>query len=132
MRPATIAEVARRLFDVPAQPLWKPLGEFLDEFYEPESDNAAMLIEEPCAEIPHTYLAYLAAAAEHLSSLYRLSAPDWVTKPAYFLDQAFYDCDLGPRVETMLIAESPISFRRRFIFTEAEPLRRKRGPAPVA
>jgi hypothetical protein len=38
----------------------------------------------------------------------------------------------GPIIEglkALLIAESPIAFRRHLIFTEAEPLRRARMPA---
>ncbi len=31
-------------------------------------------------------------------------------------------------MKALLIAESPVAFRRRLIFTEAEPLRRARMP----
>lgn len=131
MRPTSIAEVAKRLEESPRTPLFKPLGEFLDAFYEPNADRASMLSQEPCADIPPSHLAYLSAAVEHLCSLYALPPPSWVSRPEYFLDTAYYPEKLGPKLEAILIAESPTSFRRRFIFTEAEPLRRKAGPRPI-
>jgi hypothetical protein len=127
-QPNSIAAVAKRLEQSPGTPLSKPLGEFLDAFYGPVDDRAAMIREEPCAAIPRPLLAYLSATVEHLCCLYGLSPPDWVSRPEYFLDSAFYAETLGPTLEAILIAESPTSFRRRFIFTEAEPLRRKYGP----
>ncbi len=130
MRPNSIAEVAKRLEAAPRTPIWKPLAEFLDAFYESVGDRAAMLSEEPDAAIPRPPLAYLAATTEHLCSLYGLEPPSWVSRPQYFLDAAYYAQTLGPKLEAILIAESPTSFRRRFIFTEAEPLRRKAGPRP--
>lgn len=129
IRPASLREVAERQVEAPRTPLSKPLGEFLDGFYEPDADRPAMLAEEPAvANLPVETAAYLAATAEHLSLIYRLAPPAWVAKPAYFLDQAFWPDPPGRAAEAMWLAESPIAFRRRFIFTEAQPLRRKQGP----
>ena len=52
--------------------------------------------------------------------------PAWTEHPARFLARPWF---LGPeRMKGFLLAESPSAFRRRFIFTEAEPLRRARMP----
>lgn len=128
MRPASIKEVALRRAMRPDQPLWKPLGEFLDAFYEAEEGRADMLRDEPDAAIDRRELAYLAAAAEHLSDLYEFAPPVWVERPVYFLPTAYWPDRLGRAFEAICIAESPTSFRRRFIFTEGRPLRRKAGP----
>jgi hypothetical protein len=37
--------------------------------------------------------------------------------------------DVGKGLSGLLLVESPIAFRRRRIFTEAEPLRRARMPS---
>ena len=132
MRPDSIAAVATRLEESPATPLSKHLSEFLDVFYESVDDRVAMLSEEPSAAIPRPLLAYLSATVEHLCSLNALPPPAWVSRPQYFLESACYAETLGPKLEAILIAESPTSFRRRFIFTEVEPLRRKNGPRPGA
>ena len=57
--------------------------------------------------------------------------PLWLSLDA-FLD-GFYEPD-APRsdmLEAVCLAESPTAFRRRFIFTEGRPLRRKGGPQAV-
>ena len=47
-RPRTLDEVAAYRHSVPECPFYKPVCEFLDEFYEAaHSDRAAMLVEEP-------------------------------------------------------------------------------------
>lgn len=131
-RPTSLAEVALRRSRDPARPLAKPLGEFLDAFYEPQAAAAAMLAKEPDALIARDEAAYLAAVAEHLSGLYGFPAPSWVNTPRYFLDVASWPDSLGRSSETIHFAESPVAFRRRFIFTEGWPLRRKHGPHPAA
>ncbi len=128
IRPGTLAAVAARRAERPDEPLWKPLGEFLDDFYEGGEDREGRLAQEPAVSITREEAAFLAAAAEYLSGLYGLPAPKWVGKPAYFLDVAYWPENRGRAMETICLAESPTSFRRRFIFTEGRPLRRKHGP----
>jgi hypothetical protein len=76
--------------------------------------------------------AYLAAAAEHLSLKYKLPVPPWVHEPRRFLREAHF---AGPDgMKSMLLAESPLAFRRRMIFVGFDPLgrpsRRGRRPQP--
>jgi len=124
-RRAAIAPVAAELAARPALPVWNSI----DAFYAAEPrGKAAMLVREPGGEGPREERAYRAACAEHLSITCRLAPPPWVEKPCYVLDAAVYPQNLGRAFETICIAESPISFRRRFIFAQAQPLRRKGGP----
>lgn len=127
MRPRSLWEVAERRAEL-GRPLWLSLDAFLDDFYETGAPRAAMLAGEPTAPLAAEEAAYLAGVADHLSNLYGLPRPEWTAKPAYFLSAAYYPENLGPAFEAICLAESPTAFRRRFIFTEGQPLRRKGGP----
>ena len=130
MRPGSLAEVARRRVES-GRPLWLALDAFLDAFYEPDASREVMLAEEPSPGLSVQEGAYLAGVADYLCDIYRLPHPAWTTRAAYFLPQAYWPETLGPAFERVCAAESPTAFRRRFIFTEAQPLRRKAGPAYV-
>jgi hypothetical protein len=71
--------------------------------------------------------ALLGAVGEHLMNRWNLGEPPaWSSGPERFLDRPWF---MGPeRMKGFLLAESPLAFRRRFIFTEAEPLRRASMP----
>jgi hypothetical protein len=51
-------------------------------------------------------------------------------EPSRFLRRPYFTTTLEG-LKALLIAESPIAFRRRLIFTEAEPLHRARMPADL-
>jgi hypothetical protein len=69
----------------------------------------------------------MGAIGEHLCRRWNLGEPPiWTDDPARFLSHPWF---MGPeRMKGFLLAESPSAYRRRFIFTEAEPLRRARMP----
>ena len=127
-RPVSLAEVAERRAGAPAVPLWLALSEFLDAFYEAGAARAKMLSPRPSSPLPRGEAAYLAAAAEHLCRVYGLEPPPWTEEAGFFLTQAYWPDNRGPAFEAVCLVESPAAFRRRFIFTEAQPLRRKEGP----
>jgi hypothetical protein len=56
-----------------------------------------------------------------------LTIPGWSDDPSRFLKRPYFTSPLEG-LKALLIAESPLAFRRRLIFTEAEPLRRARMP----
>ena len=102
---------------------------FLDEFYsdrDPES-RYARLADDPGLTFDGKTDAYVGAVGEHLCHRWVLGAPPaWTADPRRFLHEPWF---LGPeRMKPFLLAESPTAFRRRFIFTEAEPLRRASMP----
>lgn len=129
-RPGTLAEVARRVRSG-AQPFSYALAEFLDEFYMDEDGDsrARRLAEEPERLGEATIDSYLSAIAEHLHSRWQLpgAQPCWVEAPDRFLRRPWFPGD-PEAMKPFLLAESPAAFRRRLIFTEAEPLRRARMP----
>jgi hypothetical protein len=68
--------------------------------------------------------AYIGATAEHLCRGASIQIPDWTEKRERFLSRAWFDNHGLKSLNAMMVAESPLAFRRRFIFTEAKPLRR--------
>src|SRR6202021_2240656 len=128
IRPGTLAQALRLVLDE-GEPLRACLVGFLDEFYC-DSDRASrrLRIEDaPCLTGDERHDAFIGAVAEHLCHRWNLDEPPaWTNDPARFLDRPWF---IGPeRMKPFLLAESPSAFRRRFIFTEAEPLRRVSMP----
>ena len=120
-RPQTIEEVAHRsryqmaTFD-------QHLAEFLDEFYlhPNERQNRLLAEPEPLSAIAD---AYLAASTEYLADCYGLATPPWCYQPKRFLETPHFSGGLE-NMKAMLLAESPLAFRRRMIFVSEDALDR--------
>ena len=130
-RPSTLAEVARRRNE--GEGLSALLREFLDHFYGalPGPPAATCLAEEPAVLPEPNEHATLGAVAEHLARRWHLPIPAWTGDPSRFLTRPHFTTPLEG-MKPLLLVESPIAFRRRLIFTEAEPLRRARMPRDPA
>ena len=126
-RPRTLAEVARR--HKAGEDFSLLLREFLDEFYgEVRRGDAAACIADAPEPLPDLQEhASLGAIGEHLARRWNLTIPAWTEDPSRFLHRPYFTTPIEG-LKALLIAESPIAFRRRLIFTEAEPLRRARMP----
>ena len=126
-RPNTLAEVARRRND--GEDLGALLREFLDHFYGalPEPTAAAAIVAEPAPLADMQEHATLGAIGEHLARRWSLPIPCWTDDASRFLRRPYFTTPLEG-LKPLLLVESPIAFRRRLIFTEAEPLRRARMP----
>jgi hypothetical protein len=128
MRPDTLAEVARR---VSAGAAFGPtLSEFLDEFYLHPESRQAMIADEPVRVAAEREHATLGAVGEHLARRWSLSVPAWTDDPSRFLHEPYFTTPIE-NLKAMLLVQSPLAFRRRLIFTEAEPLRRARMPSAL-
>jgi hypothetical protein len=127
-RPGTLAQVLRLVRDE-GEKLRYCLAGFLDEFYgDPDPTSRAKRIADDPGPSGDTRLdALFGAIGEHLARRWQLGpAPLWTDDPARFLSRPWF---MGSeRMKGFLLVESPAAFRRRFIFTEAEPLRRARMP----
>ena len=130
-RPSTLAEVARRRNA--GEDLSPLLREFLDTFYgQLRTGGASRCIDDAPEELTEpTEHAYLGAVGEHLARRWQLAVPAWTDDSTRFLRRPYFTTPLEG-LKALLIAESPIAFRRRLIFTEAEPLRRARMPVDAA
>ncbi|MBM4254497.1 MAG: hypothetical protein FJ147_01220 [Deltaproteobacteria bacterium] len=126
--PCTLAEVARRRNA--GEDFSFLLREFLDEFYgalQQGGDAAACLVDDPPEVSDSREHASLGAIGEHLARRWNLPIPSWTEQPARFLRRPYFTTTIEG-FKALLLAESPIAFRRRLIFTETEPLPRARMP----
>ena len=126
-RPHTLAEAVER--HLAGCDFGVALNEFLDEFYLADTERQSMVEQEP-ALIGDSHLdAYIGAVGEHLAERWHLDhVPAWTDKKGRFLDWPWFPDGESPKLRMILLMESPIAFRRRDIYTEAEPLRRARMP----
>jgi len=127
MRPATLAEVAQRRNE--GEELAPLLAEFLDTFYGALERHEAqpLIADEPERLARAEEHALLGAVGEHLARRWHLAIPEWSNDASRFLARPYFTSPLEG-FKALLIAESPLAFRRRLIFTEAEPLRRATMP----
>ena len=128
MRPQSLAEAVRQ--HRAGRDLGVALNEFLDEFYMASTDARQTMISEEPPMLGDAHLdAFIGAVGEHLARRWRLAhAPQWAADKRRFLDWPWFPDGESAKLRRILLMESPIAFRRRQIFTEAEPLRRARMP----
>jgi hypothetical protein len=128
-RPGTLAEAVRR-YKSGQQKFTVALGEFLDEFYMDADTERRYTRVEECPDLVEEdiFNAYIGAVGEHLVRRWNLGIPPkWTDDPHRFLRLPWFP----PGVEAekpIFLAESPLAFRRRMLFVEADPLRRARMP----
>ena len=106
------------------------LDAFLDAFYT-ENDlvrRQAMIDDEPPRTGEERRDAYVGAVGEHLARRWGLQIPPWSSASWREVAEPWFVGRMGIGLSGLLLVESPIAFRRRRIFTEAEPLRRARMP----
>jgi hypothetical protein len=127
MRPASLKEAVERT--VEGYAFVDSVSELLDEFYLADPDQRQrMIAEEPPLTGEAFQDAYVGAIGEHLARRWGLDIPEWVEDPRRFLHQPHFPEHME-LAKWVFLRDSPIAFRRRLIFTEAEPLRRARFPS---
>ncbi|WP_109155536.1 MULTISPECIES: hypothetical protein [unclassified Azospirillum] len=128
-RPGTLGAAIRR-YKSGQQTFSVALGEFLDEFYmdRDEASRYARVQESPELLGDDVFDAYAGAVGEHLVRRWHLGKPpDWTEDPCRFLRRPWFPPGVQAE-KPILLVESPMAFRRRMLFVEAEPLRRARMP----
>ena len=123
IRPGTLVQVLQLVHE--GEKLRFCMAGFLDGFYGDTNleSRARRIADDPGRTDDPKMNALFGAIGEHLTMRWNLGAPPaWTGQPERFLDRPWF---MGhERMKGFLLAESPLAFRRRFIFTEAEPLRR--------
>ena len=105
------------------------LKSFPDEFYLTGDERQSTNEQEPSLIGDKRVDAYIGAVGEHLAQRWHLHhIPQWTSKKEWFVDWPWFPDGESPKLKMILLMESPIAFRRRDIYTEAEPLRRARMP----
>jgi hypothetical protein len=128
MRPQSLKEAVERILAGEEERI--QIAEFLDTFYLNHGrtiEQQAMIEAPPPVSGRKPLDAYVGAIGEHLARRWGLTIPFWVDDECRFLDTPIFADDLQ-LMKPILLRDSPIAFRRRLIFTEAEPLRRGRFP----
>ncbi|WP_434618764.1 hypothetical protein [Azospirillum sp. B2RO_4] len=128
-RPGTLAEAIRR-YKSGRQTFSVALGELLDEFYMDgdKGSRLARLQDPPECAGDKVFDAYAGAVGEHLVRRWHLGTPpEWTEEPCRFLRRPWFPPGVQAE-KPILLVESPMAFRRRMLFVEAEPLRRARMP----
>ena len=109
--------------------LWLYLGDFLDFFYSSRrtTDERQRLVEEEPDRhtvIPETTYAFIAGAVHKICSDYSVPVPKWTFNDIYFLKEPYFSLNAKGNLRVSLLAESPVQFRARHIFTSANTLER--------
>jgi len=126
VRPTSLKEAVDRM--IGGYGFIDAISEFLDEFYlGGPAERQRMIGEEPGLTGVAFQDAYVGAVGEHLARRWGLEIPAWADDPRRFLDTPRFP-DYMELAKPVFLRDSPIAFRRRLIFTEAEPLRRARFP----
>jgi hypothetical protein len=101
------------------------LADFIDEFNRADMVKRQQMVKKfPFKKITDKkYAAYIAAAVEELCFINNMDIPEWVFDKKYRLKEPFFVGGLES-LKAFLIAESPVSFRRRNIFVSENVLKR--------
>ncbi len=125
-RPSTLVEVAAAA-TIDTDAFQSTLAGFLDDFYMNVDRRQAMIDVEPPFTSVEIHDAYLGAVAEHLARRWGLEVPAWTRSERRRLHRPRFMTKIEA-LKPLLLAQSPLAFRKRMIFVEAEPLRRARMP----
>ena len=123
-RPSSLIDVAA---EADEQSYRIALSGFLDSFYSNPDKRQTMIEPEPPLTGDVRRDAYLAAVAEHLARRWDLRIPGWTDNSARSLHEPWFTTDIEA-LKPLLLAQSPLAFRKRMIFVEHEPLSRARMP----
>ena len=108
------------------EPFYGEIGNLLDDFraHCPTAQERGALVSEPPVPTgqPETD-AYLAALAESLCREFGMCPPAWTEEPSYYLKRPWFAGGLES-LKAILLAESPVAFRRRNLFVSANALSR--------
>jgi len=101
------------------------LADFIDEFNRADMAKKQQMVKRfPFEKITDKKnAAYIAAAVEELCYINNMDIPEWVFDKKYRLKEPFFVGGLES-LKAFLIAESPVSFRRRNIFVSENVLKR--------
>ncbi len=117
-RPRSITEIAQRA-QAKAAAFDPSVREFLDEWTSMTGAQRSAALESEPGRLTSLKDAYLAALAEHLAHLEELAGlTDGVGR---FLSEPYFAGGLES-LKAILLAESPLAFRRRLIFISADGL----------
>ena len=116
---------SRQIYNINMDEIKYLLADFIDEFKRADMAKKQQMVRRfPFKKITDKkYAAYIAAAVEELCYINNMDTPEWVFDKKYRLKEPFFVGGLES-LKAFLIAESPVSFRRRNIFVSENVLKR--------
>ncbi len=130
-RPDTLAEFSRWLKDGSTTMRLGSAG-FLDNFYMAgHAERQLMIDDTPVATENGHDDVVLGAMGEHLARRWGLRIPAWTNEAHRFGTTPWFGTRLRD-LHPLLMAQSPLAFRRRMLFVDREPLSRARMPLDEA
>jgi hypothetical protein len=116
---------SRQIYNINMDEIKYLLADFIDEFNRADMAKKQQMVRRfPFKKITDKkYAAYIAAAVEELCYINNMDTPEWVFDKKYRLKEPFFVGGLES-LKAFLIAESPVSFRRRNIFVSENVLKR--------
>jgi hypothetical protein len=105
-------------------------GEFEAAFYLTTDRDAQQAMLDPIP-VPTSNVrndAWLAAIGEHLAQRWGLDVPPWTQEPAFMGESAPFFWPFEPVARDIQLIETPPAFRRRLLFSWAEPLMNAKFP----
>ncbi len=116
----------RRDLQAGCEPFYGEIGNLMDDFREHCSAaqaRMALVSEQPVSSGQPETDAYLAALAESLCREFGTCPPAWTEQSVYYLKRPWFAGGLE-NLKAILLAESPVAFRRRNLFVSANALSR--------
>lgn len=127
LRPITLKEVAQRSDSI--GDFGRHLRDWLHELRRATSraQAMAMIADEPTLlrdKFLHGYIAdaWLAAYAEHLAGRIGAAPPEWAFAAPRISDEPLFDEGSTPALRELALADAPLAFKRRNIFTPSVDL----------
>lgn len=121
-RPKSLFEVSERVRSG-EMTFGTAVREYLDSFYGFGTGDRIYSMASSPEQIGQVEDAYLAAVAEHLSLQYDLPVPEWSETVGFDLERPWFGTKLES-IKPVLLAESPLAFRRRMLFVSENALHR--------
>lgn len=107
---------------------WYYFGDFLDYFYNIDTsfeDRVRAITAEPLFDrVSDKDKAFIAASVHKLAIDYSLPRPEWIFDKQYFLKEPYFSNNAKGELRLVLLAESPLPFRIRNIYTSENTLSR--------
>lgn len=109
----------------PAHTIHDYIGRALNSFYLRPDDRISIIDKEPPLTGVQIDDAWVGAVGEHLALRWELPVPQWAME-GRVLSTPYFTWIGRPSDQQIIILvnDSPPAFRRRLIYTEAEPLRK--------
>lgn len=116
---ASLADAVRRI--MAGTGFKRGIERFVAAFHRHAGDRQPLIYEAPPFTGNAQHDAYIAAVAEHLARSHDMPVPRWTQDARRFLNRPWF-------LPEGSMADTPVAFRKRMIYTKGDPLKQKTRP----